>query len=230
MAKMAWRRRRAVDAQVPRVEQPPQAPGEADGGAVEQQQPPQAAGEADGAGVEQLCQAESEAVTVADAQASTEAGASAEVADTAECAMSSMSSRGPDIEGDAAPSRKRVYRSPEEILQPLAPPSCTLGLDYNARRFVSAFKKDVNHDDLLPPFSYRTRTASFVSMRTWQEALQEVHRHCWQKWGVLKADLPLPAGQSEQTPGVIPQAALDQMQVVVDRMPEAKDYKKAKRA
>jgi len=44
-----------------------------------------------------------------------------------------------------------------------------------------------------------------VTLRTWRDALSQVHRHNWEKWALVKVQYPLEPGCAEQVPGEIPE-------------------------
>ena len=101
----------------------------------------------------------------------------------------------------------KIYKSPEELLSKLAPPGCTVFRSYMDSRFTCRFS---SNSGKVKGTAYQqvTKTASFTSIRSWQEALSMVHQHSWEKWALLKAELPLPAGLQEQSPGSVPQDTL----------------------
>ena len=119
----------------------------------------------------------------------------------------------------------KVYKSPDEILSPLAPPGCTLGLSYNDHRFISRFAVDSGDALFGTDYSKKTMSASFAAIRSWQEALAMVHEHNWRKWQLLKKDMPLPKGMPEQKPGHIPSKVLEDLKPIIDKLPEVKKYK-----
>lgn len=111
---------------------------------------------------------------------------------------------------------KKMYKSPEEILGQLAPPSCFMGLSFTDHRFNSTWRFDT--PELQHPYDRRNKSANFGKSRTWQDALSQVHEHCWRKWAMLKKKLPLPPAE-QQTPGVIAQAVLDSLEPIIEGMP-----------
>ena len=121
---------------------------------------------------------------------------------------------------------KKVYKSPEEILSHITPPGCFIGLDFNAWRFQSSWKVKAGViDALLPPYNKKTMSATFIKVRSWQEALQQVHSHTWEKYKLIKKDVPpMPTGQEEQRPGAIPQSILDALEPIISNMKEPKKY------
>ncbi|CAE7568970.1 unnamed protein product [Symbiodinium sp. CCMP2592] len=116
----------------------------------------------------------------------------------------------------------KVNKSPDELLGRLAPPRCTFGLNHQDRRWTSQFKFDTSHAPY--PYSQRTKSRSFAKECSWQEALREVHAWNWRKWSHLKNEAPLEAGDSEQIPGQMPADVMQDLQVVVDKLPEMKKY------
>ena len=57
-----------------------------------------------------------------------------------------------------------------------------------------------------------------MTLRTWKEALIQVHKFNWEKWQLLKAQYPLSGGQQEQVPGDIPEATFQLLQPTIDAM------------
>ena len=74
---------------------------------------------------------------------------------------------------ESSAPRTQVHKSPKQLLSQLAPPMCTMGLNYNDHRFTSSWKIDASH--LPAPFSQKTKDASFANIRSWKEALVMVH-------------------------------------------------------
>ena len=117
-------------------------------------------------------------------------------------------------------------KTPDEILSLLQPPGCKLGMSFTDCRFTVVWKEEQPH--LKHPYSQVTFTRSFAQRRGWVESLKEVRSYSWKKWGLLKHNLPLAAGEEEQEPGVVPQEILDLLEPTVQKIAEAK--KAAKKA
>ena len=124
--------------------------------------------------------------------------------------------------GAPAPTRKKVYSSPEQLLAKLSPPGCTMGLSFMDHRFTCRFPSSSGLLD--GQYKQHTFTRAFYSRRSWREALSEVHRYSWTNWGILKGTLPLPSGQVAQEPGLIPPDILEDMARVVKTLPEVRRY------
>ena len=125
-----------------------------------------------------------------------------------------------------APPRERAERrkSPDEIMKLLEPPGCKMGISFQDHRFTSSWKRD--HKELGGSYGQKTFTRTFVTSRSWEQALSEVHSHNWNKWSLLRED-PLYAfwgGQEEQTPGHIPQELLDQLKPTIDSLGKVVRY------
>ncbi len=126
--------------------------------------------------------------------------------------------------GPKAPPRERAERrrSPEEIMKLLEPPGCRMGISFQDHRFTSSWKKD--HKELGGVWGQKSFSRTFVSSRSWKEALSEVHMHNWKKWDLLKEEYPLGSGQAEQTPGHIPEELQDQLKPTIDGLGEVVRY------
>ena len=75
-------------------------------------------------------------------------------------------------------------------------------------------------------FTIELVQASFAQKKGWVQCLQEVHRHNWNKWRLIKHSYPLEPGQEEQEPGYIPQAVLDALKPKVDSLGKVVRYTK----
>jgi hypothetical protein len=136
----------------------------------------------------------------------------------------SAGSKRPDKAPDDEPGAKRVkrFKSPAEILEKLQPPGCKLTLGFNDHRWSSTWEEA---NPLLPgKLKQRYFSKRFGLKLTWQEALKEVHKHNWEKWGLVKHDFPLPRGEVEQTPGDIPEETLAQLKPAIDTLPPLVRY------
>eukprot|EP00435_Cladocopium_sp_Y103_P050707 s448_g15.t1 len=143
---------------------------------------------------------------------------------------------GPPAEPAAADAANRrrhvVHVSPREhytpaVLQRLAPPGMTFGLDQKAHRFTVKFK--VKPRDAQLWASYGTggsRSKAFQSM-PWQDALKELHQEAWERWDLAK-DQPGFELESDlrQTPGHVSESMLDLLKGVMDAMPPPTKYPK----
>ena len=72
------------------------------------------------------------------------------------CAKKTRAAVAPAASSSSVP-RKKVHRSPKEILQPLSPPGCTLALAFNDYRFTASWKRHIRCDfwiDELSNFSF----------------------------------------------------------------------------
>ncbi|CAK9091627.1 Probable ubiquitin-conjugating enzyme E2 23 (E2 ubiquitin-conjugating enzyme 23) (Ubiquitin carrier protein 23) [Durusdinium trenchii] len=125
----------------------------------------------------------------------------------------------PRTPGAPRASAPKVYKSPEEVLSKLSPPGCVMGLSYMDHRFTSRYPVDSAALEGLA-YAKKTMTASFAQKRSWEDALRLVHRHCWEKWGIIRADFPLQAGEVEQTPGHIPPDIIEALTGIIKTLPE----------
>ena len=122
----------------------------------------------------------------------------------------------------------RVHSTPD-TLAALAPPLCSFGLDLNVRRWTSKFS-----ERSWPLGESRISNVSFASMRTWQEALQEMHERAWSKYQrALAAD---PAtfglaghGRVAQEPGVVSAEVIEKLTPAMTDLPAVKTYGGGKR-
>ena len=162
---------------------------------------------------------------------------SAQAADHEEGPLPSSSSKGPEHVQPKAEARggdegkggiKKAHKSPEEILGQLSPPGCFIGIDYNAWRFQSNFKvKPAVNEALLPPYNKNTMSQTFHKVRSWEAALEQVHKFNWEKYQLIKHEVPpLPTGEVAQTPGKIPDQLLEALRPVIQKMEEPKNYAK----
>ena len=131
----------------------------------------------------------------------------------------------PSTSGGPRASAPKLYKSPEEILSKIAPPGCVIGLSFVDHRFNCRYAVK---DDVLIGLAYEAphKTASFAQRRTWQEALQTIHQFCWEKWGLVKANHPLPSDQVAQAPGEIPAEVLEALGPIIETLPPLKKAKK----
>eukprot|EP00435_Cladocopium_sp_Y103_P052500 s248_g16.t1 len=165
----------------------------------------------------------------AGAGSSSPAGSSAVVAQHADAGAGSSSPAGssavvaqhPDA-GAPATTRKKIYSSPEQLLTKLSPPGCTMGLSFMDHRFTCRFPSSSGL--LHGQYKQQGFTRTFVTKRSWKDALSEVHKYCWTKWNILKDTLPLPSGQVAQEPGFIPPDILEEMADIVKTLPEVTRY------
>lgn len=118
-------------------------------------------------------------------------------------------------------------RSPEEIMKALQPPGCRMGISFQDHRITSTWKDP--QPQLKAPYNLKSKSSTFVTLRGWKEALAEVHKFNWEKWGLLKAQYPLEKGEREQLPGQIPEALYEQLQGTIDTLGDVKRYYSSKR-
>ena len=120
-------------------------------------------------------------------------------------------------------SKQKVYSSPGEVLDQLAPPLCRFMLNNNDHRWVSAWKfsSELWIDDL----AHKTFSRSFNSGSV-EDAfakLQEVHCRAWEKFHIAKAQLPT---CEEQEPGIIPLEIKEALVPILKGLPPLKQYGK----
>ncbi len=127
---------------------------------------------------------------------------------------------------EAMPARPALPRAekkkpPEEIMTFLEPPGCKFGISFQDHRFTSIWKQ--NHSDLAAPFNQKRFSRTFVTQRSWRDALIEVHEHNWKKWGLVRTKHPL-GEKREMRPGQIPESIFEQLQPTIDTLPEVTRY------
>ena len=153
------------------------------------------------------------------------------------CASSQPASPSGPLDAVAPPAAAKtpfskgptVHRTPE-LLQKLVPNhEFSVKLNFNDWRFQSECAKRFHSMDIfIPPYSQKTFSKSFQSdQTTWKQALEIVHKHTWEKWGIVQSDSPLTAS-SVQVPGEIPEDIVAQLQPIIEAMPSPKDYNKKK--
>ena len=96
-------------------------------------------------------------------------------------------------------------------------------MNFVDHRFTSSSRLDAS--SLVPPYSQTHYSRSFGASRTWQEALELVHKFNWEKWEMLKDEAPLRRGQVAQAPGKIPQEILQSVKELVEKLPPLKAKK-----
>lgn len=132
----------------------------------------------------------------------------------------------PEPASSVRASRAKKHSSPEEILCPLWPPGCYIGISYADHRFTSRFPvgEEQGFEKLTGAAKQVNLSRTFVTKHTWQVALSLVHEHCWKKWQTVKQYFPLSKGQSEQTPGHIPDHILTALKPIIDDLPPVTRY------
>lgn len=83
------------------------------------------------------------------------------------------------------------------LMAMLEPPGCSLGISFQDHRFSSVWQTE--YLTLDKPYSQKRLSRVFGVKRDWVRALQEVHSHNWKKWGMIKLEEPLAAGQKERS-------------------------------
>jgi hypothetical protein len=121
----------------------------------------------------------------------------------------------------------RVYSSPVCLGQ-LCGPHGIIRLDCNAHRFIA--ECSIGHNIILmdqSPYHFKTSGQQFTSAGSWQESLIYAHKWLWTKYTILPQELrpTTPAGTVPQTPGVIPQAVMDDIAAhTIPFLPDIKKY------
>ena len=118
----------------------------------------------------------------------------------------------------------KLHSSPAAVLDTIAPPGCKISLNYNDRRWVSSFAKNIECQFWIEQYAPKSFTRRFDA-RNWKQKLSEVHSHSWRKWDLNRAELALAIDQQEQLPGEVPMEALDSLAAIVRDLPEPKVYK-----
>ena len=118
---------------------------------------------------------------------------------------------------------QRVHKSPEDILKKITPPGAFIGLSFGDHRFVSKFASE---SPVLEgtKFAQKTMSASFVNLRSWQDALALVHKFNWEKWGLVRHDdgHSLPDGVQAQVPGSVSDDVLAALAPIIASLPPVK--------
>ena len=112
----------------------------------------------------------------------------------------------------------RIYATPFEITTHLTPSRhFTLGLDQNAFRFrVECHMKDF---DFPAPYDKKTFSRVFGTSITWRESLSQCHEYMWKKWNLIRDRSPL--DRDEQSPGIIDEDAMKQMEeFILHKLPK----------
>ena len=121
----------------------------------------------------------------------------------------------------------RVHRSPAEILNQLSPPGMMLRMTYNDHRFKveTGSRFHESSSKLKAPYSQKSYSKSFASgAPTWQEALSDVHNHAWTKHNMMVIAGYMVGSSDPQSPGVIPEDVLSDLQPEIEKMPPPKKY------
>ena len=121
----------------------------------------------------------------------------------------------------------RVHRSPAEILNQLSPPGMMLRMTYNDHRFKVEIGSRFHESSskLKAPYSQKSYSKSFASgAPTWQEALSDVHNHAWTKHNLMVIAGYMVGASNPQSPGVIPEEVLSDLQPEIEKMPPPKKY------
>ena len=120
----------------------------------------------------------------------------------------------------------RVYTSPADILDKLAPPGFSIRLSFNDHRFKVEGNSEMQTlgKSLERPYNQKSYSKSFTGATTWKEALKDVHRHGWRKHSLLQKEGYVPASSRPQTGGVIDDCIFAQLEPEVKKMPPPKKY------
>ena len=120
-----------------------------------------------------------------------------------------------------------LYRSPDEILGPLAPPQCSLTLNHNDHRWVSTWPKSITSEHWMDELAKRTFSRVFDRHLNWKDKLRVVHEHAWDKWALAANHDPrlkLREGQVEPVHGQIPDSVLEELAPKIAELPPRKKY------
>ena len=143
---------------------------------------------------------------------------------------------GPPAEPAAAEAGRRrhvVLVSPREhftpaILQRLAPPGMSFGLDQKAHRFTVKFKIKPREGQVWAAYGPGgSRSKAFQHM-SWEEALKQLHQEAWERWDLAK-HLPgfeLDDPNQAQQPGHVSDSMLAVIREVIAQMPPPTKYPK----
>ena len=123
--------------------------------------------------------------------------------------------------GGSRASGPKVYSTPE-ILASMEPcHAFRIGLNFSDHRFFVSTQRLSQR--LIPPYGGKTFSKSFVNY-PWQDALRDVHRHCWEKLDLTEWPLE---NAGRQNPGEVPEDVLRHLEDVVKKMPKPKVYYKS---
>ena len=143
---------------------------------------------------------------------------------------------GPPAEPAAAEAGRRrhvVLVSPREhftpaILQRLAPPGMSFGLDQKAHSFTIKFKIKPREGQVWAAYGPGgSRSKAFQHM-SWEEALKQLHQEAWERWDLAK-HLPgfeLDDPNQAQQPGHVSDSMLAMIREVIAQMPPPTKYPK----
>ena len=152
-----------------------------------------------------------------------------EVSDAAAGPAAAKPAAGPPAEPAAAEAGRRrhvVLVSPREhftpaILQRLAPPGMSFGLDQKAHRFTVKFKVKPREGHVWAAYGPGgSRSKAFQHM-SWEEALKQLHQEAWERWDLAK-HLPgfeLDDSNQAQQPGHVSDSMLAVIREVIAQMP-----------
>lgn len=129
-----------------------------------------------------------------------------------------------DASGSGHPPKKRfrLYTSPEEAFVDINPPGCKMRINFNDHRFVAHFPHE--SAKLNTPLLKQKHFSRTFDKRPWKESLCAVHQWAWNKWSVLKDELPLGKGKNPQEPGQVPNSVFEGMEQYVTDLPEKTKY------
>ena len=135
----------------------------------------------------------------------------------------------------AAAERRRhvVLVSPREhftpaVLQRLAPPGMSFGLDQKAHRFTIKFKVKPQEGHVWAAYGPGgSRSKAFQHM-PWEEALKELHQEAWERWDLAKhlSGFELDDPNHAQQPGHVSDSMLALIREVIENMPPPTKYPK----
>ena len=140
----------------------------------------------------------------------------------------------PPAEPAAAERRRHVVLvSPREhftpaVLQRLAPPGMSFGLDQKAHRFTIKFKVKPQEGHVWAAYGPGgSRSKAFQHM-PWEEALKELHQEAWERWDLAKhlSGFELDDPNHAQQPGHVSDSMLALIREVIENMPPPTKYPK----
>ena len=140
----------------------------------------------------------------------------------------------PPAEPAAAERRRHVVLvSPREhftpaVLQRLAPPGMSFGLDQKAHRFTIKFKVKPQEGHVWAAYGPGgSRSKAFQHM-PWEEALKELHQEAWERWDLAKhlSGFELDDPNHVQQPGHVSDSMLALIREVIENMPPPTKYPK----
>lgn len=121
----------------------------------------------------------------------------------------------------------KVNKTPAEIFKPLEPHShFRFSVNYGDWRFRIECK--MKSEKFKYPYHHGSFSKSFAKDKSmWKDCLKECHRHCWEKFSLVRDELD-PHGEIPlQSPGEIPESVYKEIEEkIMDTLKPPKVYAK----